>query len=279
MARPKKKPEYNSEEVSQQVIEAVTDAYLNPSEGTADENGKMCLNLLSEDFSISRLKARKMLITSGAYKTPLSRRINELYMDGKTIKEIQEITKLSFASISGYLPYQKTIYNLEKSTLLAERLRKYRSRKAAVIQLTSVLNGGDPTYIEQRLFYVSMGVSVLFTIFGGIAINLLYGEAYLPAVNPLRVATWYIAFSYLGVARNAWLVCENKQRYLKYIYLIAAIANILLNLIFIPFFGATGAAIASLISQIMTSLVIPSFNKNMRQNAKLMVDAIFFRIR
>ena len=129
------------------------------------------------------------------------------------------------------------------------------------------------------VFYVSMGVSVLFTIFGGIAINLLYGEAYLPAVNPLRVATWYIAFSYLGVARNAWLVCENKQRYLKYIYLIAAIANILLNLIFIPFFGATGAAIASLISQIMTSLVIPSFNKNMRQNAKLMVDAIFFRIR
>ena len=152
MARPKKKPEYNSEEVSQQVIEAVTDAYLNPSEGTADENGKMCLNLLSEDFSISRLKARKMLITSGAYKTPLSRRINELYMDGKTIKEIQEITKLSFASISGYLPYQKTIYNLEKSTLLAERLRKYRSRKAAVIQLTSVLNGGDATYIEQRLW-------------------------------------------------------------------------------------------------------------------------------
>ncbi len=34
---------------------------------------------------------------------------------GKSVKEIQTITGLSAASISGYLPYQKTIYNLEES--------------------------------------------------------------------------------------------------------------------------------------------------------------------
>ena len=73
MARPKKKPEYNSEEVSQQVIEAITDAYLNPSEGTADEDGKMYINLLAEEFSMSRIKVRKLLITSGAYETPISK--------------------------------------------------------------------------------------------------------------------------------------------------------------------------------------------------------------
>ena len=39
MARPKKKPEYNSEQVSQQIIEAITDAYLNPPVGEADEDG------------------------------------------------------------------------------------------------------------------------------------------------------------------------------------------------------------------------------------------------
>ena len=151
MARPKKKPEYNSEKVSQQVIEAITDAYLNPSQGTADEDGKMYINLLAEEFSMSRIKVRKLLITSGAYETPISRQVGELYKRGKTIKEIQTITGLSAASISGYLPYQKTIYKLEESTLVAERLRKYRSRKAAVIQLASALNDSKLPHLEDTL--------------------------------------------------------------------------------------------------------------------------------
>ena len=36
MARPKKKPEYDSDQMAQQLMEAVTDAYLNPSQGTED---------------------------------------------------------------------------------------------------------------------------------------------------------------------------------------------------------------------------------------------------
>ena len=138
MPRPKKKKN-NIEELSHQVLEAVTDAYLNPTEDTADENGKMSLNVLADEFSMSRIKLRKLLITSGAYETPISRKVNELYNSGKTVKEIQTIMGLSAASVSGYLPYQKTIYNLEESTLVAERLRKYRNRKAAVHQLATAI--------------------------------------------------------------------------------------------------------------------------------------------
>ncbi len=152
MARPKKKPDFNSEEVSQQIIEAITDAYLNPSEGTADEDGKMYINLLAEEFSMSRIKVRKLLITSGAYETPISRQINELHKGGKSVMEIQTVTGLSAASISGYLPYQKTIYKLEESTLIAERLRKYRSRKTAVVQLASALNNSDRPHLEETLW-------------------------------------------------------------------------------------------------------------------------------
>ncbi len=152
MARPKKKPDFNSEEVSQQIIEAITDAYLNPSEGTADEEGKMHISLLADEFSMSRIKLRKILITSGAYETPVSRQVNELYNSGKTVKEIQSIMGLSAASVSGYLPYRKTIYNLEESTLLAERLRKFRSRRAATHKLVDELNSGDIECIEETLW-------------------------------------------------------------------------------------------------------------------------------
>lgn len=151
MPRPKKKKN-NMEELSQQVLEAVTDAYLNPTEDTADENGKMSLNVLAGEFSMSRIKLRKLLITSGVYETPISRKVNEFYNSGKTVKEIQTITGLSAASVSGYLPYQKTIYNLEESTLVAERLRKYRNRKAAVHQLAKALENGDLDNIKETLW-------------------------------------------------------------------------------------------------------------------------------
>lgn len=135
MARPKKKPEYNSAEIAKQIVEAVTDAYLNPTEGCADEQGHTYLNLLAEEFSMTPIKVRKLLITSGAYETPVSIAINKLYRDGKTVKEIQQIMGLSSASVNAYLPYNKTVYKLENATLTAERLRKYRQRKSAVEKL------------------------------------------------------------------------------------------------------------------------------------------------
>lgn len=127
------------------------------------------------------------------------------------------------------------------------------------------------------VFYVSMAVSLIFTLFGRFAVKLIYGDAYLPAVGPLRIITWYTAFAYLGVARNAWIVCMNKQKYLKYIYIPAAIANVVLNCIFIPTMGASGAALASLIAQIVTTLVVPFFIKDIRENSVMIVKAIFFR--
>lgn len=102
----------------------------------------------------------------------------------------------------------------------------------------------------------------------------MYGEAYLPTVGPLRIVTWYTAFSYLGVARNAWGVSENKQNYLKYLYVGAAVTNVVLNAILIPGFGASGAAAASLITQISTILVFPALIKDLRPNAVMMMQAI-----
>lgn len=137
LARPKKNKETNTDDLISQLMEAVTDTFLNPPENAADENGRMFLNLLAEEFSMTPIKVRKLLISSGVYQTEISKRINELYKSGKTIKEIQGIVGLSAASVSGYLPYQKTVYNLEVSTDVANRLRKYRNRKAMVDKLAA----------------------------------------------------------------------------------------------------------------------------------------------
>lgn len=127
------------------------------------------------------------------------------------------------------------------------------------------------------IFYVSFFVSVGMFILGDWGISILYGDDYAPAALPLKIVTWYTAFSYLGVARNAWIVSEGKQRYLKYIYFSAVVINILLNFCLIPIMSASGAALASLITQIFTSIILPMFFKDLRPNAKLMIDAILLK--
>lgn len=150
-------------------------------------------------------------------------------------------------------------------TILKLREKNYEQYKRKNRQLYAIV------------FYVSCLVSIAFLIFGDLIVSILYGEEYLPAADVLKIVTWYTAFSYLGVARNAWFISEGCQKYLKYIYVLAVIINISLNLIFIPIIGAVGAAIASLITQICTSIILPSFIKETRANSKLMIDAILLK--
>lgn len=124
------------------------------------------------------------------------------------------------------------------------------------------------------VFYISVLASSLISVLATFIVKVLYGDAYISAADPLRIITWYTAFSYLGVARNAWMVCYNCQFYLKYLYIGAALTNVVLNVWLIPIWGASGAALASLITQISTILVFPAMIKALRPNVKLMIEAI-----
>ena len=144
-------------------------------------------------------------------------------------------------------------------------------------------NGKDEELFKKRnkqlyafVFYLSIAVSLAFQIFAPLVIKILYGQQYLGAISPLRIITWYTAFSYLGGARDAWIVCKDVQKYLKYIYLGSAIVNVILNLVFIPLLGASGAAIASLAAQ-MCTIILPLFIKPLRENTVLMIEAVMLK--
>lgn len=127
------------------------------------------------------------------------------------------------------------------------------------------------------VFYFSVFASVTIFFIAPLFIRIVYGEEYMLSVNSLRIAVWYVAFSYLGTARNVWIVCEKKQKYLKYIYLGSAALNVGVNALLIPLMGAEGAATASLLTQFATVFVFPLFFKELRPNVKLMRDAILLR--
>ena len=127
------------------------------------------------------------------------------------------------------------------------------------------------------LIYFSLLICLLSTIFSPLIIKIMYGKEYSLAIPVLRVVVWYTTFSYLGSARNIWVMAEEKQKYLWIMNLSGAIINIILNLILIPVYNIVGAAIASLITQIFTNIIIGFIIKPIRENNKLMIQALDIR--
>ena len=114
--------------------------------------------------------------------------------------------------------------------------------------------------------YMSVMQSIAFVVLANPIIRILYGSEYLDAVPILRLLVWYVAFSYMGVIRNIWILAEEKQSILWKINLMGALLNVLLNALLIPVWGACGAALASLITQIFTNFILGFIYKPLREN-------------
>ena len=127
------------------------------------------------------------------------------------------------------------------------------------------------------LIWLGLFVSIVISLLAKPIMLIVYGETYSPAYSALAIAIWYTTFSTLGVARGNWLVCEEKNKYAKWFVLSGAIVNLILNFILIPIWGINGAAIATLITQIVVSYIAPLLFKETRENSKDMFEAIFFK--
>ena len=121
------------------------------------------------------------------------------------------------------------------------------------------------------IIYLSLAQSLVCTVFSKIIIQVLYGADYAASATVLGLVVWYTTFSYLGPIRNIWILAENKQKYLWVINFSGAMTNIILNAVLIPFIGVMGAALASLITQMFTNVVIGFIMKPIRYNNRLML--------
>lgn len=124
------------------------------------------------------------------------------------------------------------------------------------------------------VIYLSLLQSVGITVLSQFIVQILYGSAYAPTVDVLRLVVWYTTFSYLGSVRNIWILAENKQKYLWVINLSGALANVILNFILIPVMGMMGAALASLVTQIFTNVIIGFIIRPIRQNNLIMMRSL-----
>ncbi len=130
------------------------------------------------------------------------------------------------------------------------------------------------TRLYSVVIYASIIQSVLITLVAYPMINILYGAEYLSAVSALRIVAWYTSFSYVGGIRNIWILAEEKQRYILPVNIIGAVTNVILNFVLIPIWGINGAALASLITQIVSNVIVGYLIKPLQRNNALMMKAL-----
>ena len=99
------------------------------------------LQSIADALALNPIKVRKLLITAGVYESEVAEKVKNTFeeyretQDYKTsILSTANTLKLSKASVTSYLPYQKGVYfpstaSKEKISVGAERQRRYRTMK------------------------------------------------------------------------------------------------------------------------------------------------------
>lgn len=138
----------------------------------------------------------------------------------------------------------------------------------------------NATYIHKLkrlyfiIFWISVVVSSLVTVLAPFFVPLLFGAEYISAVLIVQIAVWAAPLSTLGMARNIWFVSEHKQKYVKYVLIFGVVVNIGLNILLIPYLGIAGAAISTVVTEVVTCFIAPLFFRQTRIHTTILLSGL-----
>ena len=118
--------------------------------------------------------------------------------------------------------------------------------------------------LTAAILWLGIAFALVISLLSYFIINTLYGNDYAEARGPLLLIIWSTVFSSLSYARAIWMICENKQKYTKNILFCGVAVNLVLNASLIPVLGMNGAAIATLITEVICCIVAPYLIKDTR---------------
>ena len=121
-------------------------------------------------------------------------------------------------------------------------------------------------YVKMLSFVASI-IPIIIMFFADFFINLIYGDKFIGAVINLRYLMFAIFFGYYNVSIMPTMLAWGKEKIIMGIFCIAALVNIVLNIIFVNNFLEIGSAFASIGSELIASvlltiLLVREINKN-----------------
>ena len=127
--RKKLKPEYDAGKNLKDQMDAAVALY--------EED--CSLQSIADALALNPIKVRKLLITAGVYESNAAKKVKNTFEEYRKTQDYKTATlttaavlKLSKASVTSYLPYEKGVYfpniaDKEKISVGAERQRRYRA--------------------------------------------------------------------------------------------------------------------------------------------------------
>lgn len=103
-------------------------------------------------------------------------------------------------------------------------------------------------------FLIFLPLAVLGTYLAKPLMILIYGPAFEESSYIFRIVIWWPILVLLIMNYSRILLCYDKQKEIGKISVITALANIFLNIIFIPFLSGIGAALAKICADVVTFL-------------------------
>ena len=113
-------------------------------------------------------------------------------------------------------------------------------------------------------FAVSIAAVTVTLLLGNRLILLSYGPLFSDAGMVLEIHVLAAPFVFLGVAASQWFIDRGLTKELLIRTAVGAGSNIAINLALIPTYGAIGAAIATLISYALSSMLLNAVSKTTR---------------
>lgn len=119
-------------------------------------------------------------------------------------------------------------------------------------------------------------VSIATVLYSSDIIHLIYGQEYYAASPTLSILIWTVCLLFISGPGNTLLNASHQEVTVTKIYLIAALFNIGLNLYMIPRFSYNGAAITTVLSDLLIVIIqiYIIYKLGHRPNKKLYIDLI-----
>lgn len=124
------------------------------------------------------------------------------------------------------------------------------------------------------LMLIIIPIAVATMLYSTDIIQFIYGHEYDAASSVLSILIWTVCLLFVSGACNTLLNASHKEVSVTKIYLIAAVFNVVLNFVMIPYLSYDGAAITTVLSDLLI-VIIQSYiiyKLGNRPNRKLYID-------
>ena len=149
---------------------------------------------------------------------------------------------------------QVAVYNIAK-TLISKAAHINYSLSVGCMTSFAVIRGSEFKFKSTQFkryslinFFVSLFISIVIVLFAPILIIFFYGKEYSLAGNVIRLLVFYYILYSSSVFYSLFMDFRNKANARAVLYVITIIIDIILNMLFIPEFGAIGASVATTVA-------------------------------